>query len=132
VTTKSHILLAIRTKCLDCSVCQPSEVRLCPVKTCALWPFRFGSDPAPATRGFGKTSVCTGNSLGRIVPATGIAQLRVRSKNPSPTRTILRKALRPHHSHRRSADGTPRSQARSTEILSLHEVPGAEGRDNGA
>jgi hypothetical protein len=71
VTTKSHILQAIRTKCLDCSVYQPSEVRLCPVKTCALWPFRLGSDPAPAARGFAKTSGCTGGSLGRIVPGYG-------------------------------------------------------------
>ena len=33
---------AIRLKCLDCSNWQNHEVRLCPVKTCPLWPFRMG------------------------------------------------------------------------------------------
>lgn len=33
---------AIRAKCLDCSCGQPKEVRLCPMTTCALWPYRMG------------------------------------------------------------------------------------------
>jgi hypothetical protein len=36
---------AIREKCLDCSNGQPKEVRLCPVKSCALQPFRMGRRP---------------------------------------------------------------------------------------
>lgn len=37
---------AIRAKCLDCSADQPSEVRLCPIKSCPLWPYRFGKRPS--------------------------------------------------------------------------------------
>ena len=36
---------AIRRKCLDCSVYQPSEVQKCACVTCALWPFRAGRHP---------------------------------------------------------------------------------------
>jgi hypothetical protein len=36
---------AIRAKCLDCSNGQPKEVRLCPVKSCTLQPFRMGRRP---------------------------------------------------------------------------------------
>jgi hypothetical protein len=36
---------AIRAKCLDCSCYQPREVRLCPVISCALWPYRMGRRP---------------------------------------------------------------------------------------
>lgn len=36
---------AIRAKCLDCSGGQPKEVRLCPIKNCALWPYRMGKRP---------------------------------------------------------------------------------------
>jgi hypothetical protein len=39
---------AIRMKCLDCSVGSTTEVRLCPVKDCALYPYRFGKRPATA------------------------------------------------------------------------------------
>ena len=35
-------LKAIRNKCLDCSGGMRNEVRLCPQKTCPLWPFRSG------------------------------------------------------------------------------------------
>lgn len=60
MTTKTAVLQAIRHKCLDCSVYQPIEVRECPVTRCALWPFRFGTDPAPSrTRGFAKSPVYT-------------------------------------------------------------------------
>ena len=37
-------LKAIRLKCIDCCESQ-AEVKLCPVKTCALWPYRFGRNP---------------------------------------------------------------------------------------
>ena len=48
VTKKEHTtknvtpLQMIRQKCLECSNWQPSEVRLCPIPDCALYPFRFG------------------------------------------------------------------------------------------
>jgi hypothetical protein len=38
-------LKAIRKKCIDCSAGHTSHVRHCPVKTCDLWPFRFGKRP---------------------------------------------------------------------------------------
>ena len=36
---------AIRAKCLDCCCKQAKEVRLCPVKKCPLYPYRFGKRP---------------------------------------------------------------------------------------
>jgi hypothetical protein len=71
MTTKSAVLRAIHDKCLDCSVYQPKEVRLCPVTRCALWPFRFGTDPAPVARGFRKSSVCTKENFAKLVPGYG-------------------------------------------------------------
>lgn len=41
---------AIRAKCLDCAGGSPAEVRRCEVGSCALWPFRMGSDPWRETR----------------------------------------------------------------------------------
>ena len=41
-------LRAIRAKCLDCCCGQVAEVRRCPSKSCALWPYRFGKNPARA------------------------------------------------------------------------------------
>jgi hypothetical protein len=41
-------ILAIRKKCLDCSAGSFKEVRLCPVKDCPLWTFRFGIRPETA------------------------------------------------------------------------------------
>lgn len=38
-------LEAIRAKCLDCCCGSTHEVKLCPCKDCALWPFRFGRNP---------------------------------------------------------------------------------------
>jgi len=38
-------LKAIRTKCLDCCNNSRKEVKLCPCDDCALWPFRFGTQP---------------------------------------------------------------------------------------
>jgi hypothetical protein len=64
MTTKADILLAIRHKCLDCSAGQPSEVRNCHLTSCALWPYRLGSDPLPGkARGCAKQPLQTGNSL---------------------------------------------------------------------
>jgi hypothetical protein len=71
MTTKSEVLHAIRSKCLDCSGYQPSEVRLCPVTRCALWQFRFGGDPSPAARGFKKSIVCTDDFSSGIAPGYG-------------------------------------------------------------
>ena len=68
MTTKAAILTAIRRKCLDCSCDQPSEVRECPVISCDLWLYRFGSDPAPSTtRGFAKSPVYRGDLADNIV-----------------------------------------------------------------
>ena len=36
---------AIRAKCLDCSVGDAIEVRMCPILDCPLYPFRFGHNP---------------------------------------------------------------------------------------
>lgn len=36
---------AIRKKCLECSAGQIKEVTLCPVKNCALYPYRSGHRP---------------------------------------------------------------------------------------
>jgi len=36
---------SIRKYCLDCAGNSPKEVRLCPAKTCALYPFRMGRNP---------------------------------------------------------------------------------------
>jgi len=38
-------LRAIRELCLNCSDDNPEEVRICPIKECVLYPFRFGRDP---------------------------------------------------------------------------------------
>ncbi|MFA9422069.1 MAG: hypothetical protein ACERLG_00715 [Sedimentibacter sp.] len=35
---------AIRAKCLDCSNGSPKEVRECPVKSCALYRYRLGTE----------------------------------------------------------------------------------------
>ena len=42
MTTNRSPLKAIRNKCLRCSGDSKIEVRLCPIKTCPLWPFRSG------------------------------------------------------------------------------------------
>jgi hypothetical protein len=39
------LLSAIREKCIECSGWSPKEVRLCRVTSCALFPFRMGSNP---------------------------------------------------------------------------------------
>ena len=36
---------AIRAKCLDCCAGQFSEVKLCPVPSCSLYPYRLGKNP---------------------------------------------------------------------------------------
>ena len=38
-------LEAIKEKCLDCSVYDEKEVKLCTCTGCPLWPFRFGTNP---------------------------------------------------------------------------------------
>jgi len=44
-TVKLTPMKAIREKCLECSCWSFKEVRLCPVKDCALYPFRYGKRP---------------------------------------------------------------------------------------
>jgi len=36
---------SIRANCLECSGGSYKEVRLCPVKNCALYPYRMGKRP---------------------------------------------------------------------------------------
>lgn len=43
--TKLTPMRAIREKCLACSNYQTKEVRLCPVKKCALYGYRMGHRP---------------------------------------------------------------------------------------
>ena len=44
-TKKLTGMSAIREKCLECSAWSFKEVQSCPVKDCALYPFRFGRYP---------------------------------------------------------------------------------------
>ncbi len=63
-------LRAIREKCLDCTCQQPVEVKECTVKTCALWPFRMGTNPyrskrtmSPEARAKAAASLAKGRAL---------------------------------------------------------------------
>lgn len=38
-------LKAIRQKCLDCCCGSKTEVKLCPIKDCTLYEYRFGKNP---------------------------------------------------------------------------------------
>ena len=49
-TTKKTLLKTIRQKCLSCTCDQPTEVKLCSIEQCPLWPFRFASDPYKTPR----------------------------------------------------------------------------------
>ena len=53
---KKPLLKAIREKCLDCTVYQANEVRLCQIRDCSLWPYRMGNNPFTRRKGgsFGK------------------------------------------------------------------------------
>ena len=42
---------SIRLKCLDCSGWSAHEVRLCVIKECALYPYRFGKNPSLEGKG---------------------------------------------------------------------------------
>ena len=42
-------LRAVRHTCLDCCCEVAEEVKLCPVETCSLWLYRFGSYPKSHT-----------------------------------------------------------------------------------
>jgi hypothetical protein len=43
-------LRAIRAKCLDCTCGNQSEVRLCEIEDCPLYPWRFGKRPQTVAR----------------------------------------------------------------------------------
>ena len=45
MTTSSNPLKAIREKCLNCCCYQQTEVKECPMTSCALHPFRMGKNP---------------------------------------------------------------------------------------
>ena len=49
-TSHSNPVKAIRMKCMDCFGGHRSEVDRCPVKDCALYPFRMGRNPFRAVR----------------------------------------------------------------------------------
>ena len=40
---------AIRKKCLQCTLSQPKEIRLCTVIDCACYAYRMGTRPSKAT-----------------------------------------------------------------------------------
>lgn len=42
---------AIRSHCLDCMCGQATEVRLCPITDCSLWPYRMGHNPSRKGKG---------------------------------------------------------------------------------
>ena len=42
---------AIRAHCLDCMCGQATEVRLCPITDCSLYPYRMGHNPKRAGLG---------------------------------------------------------------------------------
>ena len=42
---------AIRAKCLDCCGLQWSEVKVCPIKSCPLYPYRLGKRPKKDAEG---------------------------------------------------------------------------------
>lgn len=44
-TRSTSAVKAIRQKCLDCSNGSANEVKLCPIESCPLYPFRFGKNP---------------------------------------------------------------------------------------
>lgn len=44
-TKKLTGMSAIREKCLECCAWNSAEVRKCPTKDCAVFPFRFGRNP---------------------------------------------------------------------------------------
>lgn len=48
-------LRAIREKCLECAGGVLGEVRNCPIKACALYPFRMGANPYRKKRETGMT-----------------------------------------------------------------------------
>lgn len=43
---------SIRLKCLDCCCQQATEVKLCTVTDCALYPYRLGKNPNRKGQGF--------------------------------------------------------------------------------
>ena len=52
MTTKAKLLKTIRENCVDCVCGQISVIEDCGgEKTCKLYPFRFGKDPAPSRKG---------------------------------------------------------------------------------
>jgi hypothetical protein len=57
---------AIRAKCMDCSCGSHKEVSLCPCTDCALYPYRFGHNPARL--GLGKGRSVPRNKMARTTP----------------------------------------------------------------
>lgn len=49
--SKRPVLQVIRERCLDCCVSQVGEVRKCVSRTCALWPYRMGTNPFTENKG---------------------------------------------------------------------------------
>lgn len=65
-------LKAIRAKCLDCSAGSAKEVRLCPVKSCPLWEYRFGKRPQTVKRHEGSLDGRKGALFSRDTGTTDI------------------------------------------------------------
>lgn len=64
-------LQAVRAECLSCCNGSANEVRLCPVKRCALWPLRFGrrgpDAPVSIVKAIREKCIdCSGGSLKEV------------------------------------------------------------------
>jgi len=64
-------LQSIRKKCLDCSCGSTKEVNLCPITTCALWPYRSGKHPFKA-----KPELTDAERIERISRLTSVRKFR--------------------------------------------------------
>jgi hypothetical protein len=43
--SKTSLLKAVRSQCLECVCYSSEEVKLCSSPNCSLYPYRFGKDP---------------------------------------------------------------------------------------
>ena len=66
MSKKISPLIAVRLYCRQCSGESPKEVALCTIPDCALYPFRFGHNPA--RKGI------TGRSKNLIPKPTGVSK----------------------------------------------------------
>lgn len=75
---------AIRLKCLECCCGQTGEVRLCHIKDCALWAYRFGHRPNKAP------AAASSNDIG-AEQAAGVKDTAedLKDENSAPTHAFM-------------------------------------------